>query len=754
MGDYKTVRHNYYQLLLELFIERWSKPWYEYTEKQNLSWTGHYWEHGWPSPHHGPDNMAMYAWHQVPGIDMLFNFWEEQANQFGSVRAVRELNSVGNQMGRKRKLSETYGASGWELSFEDMKRNGDWEYALGVNLMNQHLSYQTLMGDRKHDFPQSFSAHTPWWDEYNSLADYYARLSLALSSGEQINRVLILEPTTTAWMYYAVDEQYSDINSLDNNFIALLDKLEAEQVEYDLGSENIIRDHGAIENGKFEVGEQQYSFVVLPEYMHNINTSTADLLEEYMAKGGKVLSLGKPPVYIDGVETERCSEWPNEFQEEWLSMNGIDDPRFINYLLSDEFILVAQEGGMLFHQRRIFDDGQLLFLVNSSKQESCETRFVLQGNDIAKMNLFTGELENYPCVVTSDILSFDASIPPAGSLLLYISNDDIKAGRSSVKKWRGREKQLDLVEFEAKALSENVINLDYCYLTTKVDTTDLIYFYNAQTKIFNTHGFPKNPWVSSSQFKTSIIDRDTFGVSSGFAARFPFLIDTNAGELKMQLVVERPELYEVTVNGELVEALDGEWWLDKSFGLFDIGGIIITGENEVSVRASPMSVFCELEPVYLLGDFDVFALDKGWIIGKQGKAEIGSWKKQGYPFYSDKMEYTAQVEIDGKGMAKVVLPDWQGTLAYVEVNGKRAGQIFSSPGEVRVDNYVKRGANAISVTVIGSLKNLLGPHHNVSRRGIVTPWSFKFAPDIQPSGMDYDLLDYGLMEPFQLVVSE
>jgi len=154
-GDYGRIRHNYYGLLLELFIERWSKPWYEYTEEKGIAWTGHYWEHGWPSPHHGGDNMAMYAWHQVPAIDMLFNTWEGRPDQFGNVRAVKELRSAANQMGRVRTLSETYGGSGWELTFEDMKRNGDWEYVLGVNLMNQHLSYQTLMGDRKHDFPQS-----------------------------------------------------------------------------------------------------------------------------------------------------------------------------------------------------------------------------------------------------------------------------------------------------------------------------------------------------------------------------------------------------------------------------------------------------------------------------------------------------------------------------------------------------------------------------------------------------------------------
>lgn len=56
VGDYKKVRYNYYRLLLELFIERWAVPWYEYTVSKNLKWTDHYWVHGWPSPHHGGDN--------------------------------------------------------------------------------------------------------------------------------------------------------------------------------------------------------------------------------------------------------------------------------------------------------------------------------------------------------------------------------------------------------------------------------------------------------------------------------------------------------------------------------------------------------------------------------------------------------------------------------------------------------------------------------------------------------------------------
>ncbi len=186
VGDWKKVRHNYTQTLLQLFIDRWAKPWYYYCKDNNLKFTGHYWEHEWPNMRPGGDNMAMYAWHQLPAIDMLFNQFNDSSvkAQFGNIRAVKELASAANQTGMQRKLSETYGGAGWELTFTDMKRLGDWEYVLGVNLMNQHLSHISLAGARKYDYPLTFTYHEPWWNDYKYINDHYARLSIALSSGQ------------------------------------------------------------------------------------------------------------------------------------------------------------------------------------------------------------------------------------------------------------------------------------------------------------------------------------------------------------------------------------------------------------------------------------------------------------------------------------------------------------------------------------------------------------------------------------------
>ncbi|RPJ71380.1 MAG: hypothetical protein EHM24_12620, partial [Acidobacteria bacterium] len=271
-GDWKRARHNYYQLLLEQFVERWGKPYYEYCERHGLEFTGHYWEHEWPGCGSVPDNMAMSAWQQRPGIDILMNQYAEDVHaQFGNVRSVKELASVANQLGRARTIAEGYGAGGWDLRFEDMKRIGDWMYVLGINTLDQHLSYVSLRGARKRDHPQSFSYHEPWWDAYHASADYFSRLSVAMSAGEQVNDVLVIEPTTTAWMYNASGKQPPELEALGKSFQELLLAFERAQVEYDLGSEDIIRRHGAVEGNARRVGRRPYRTVVVTPPPENLN---------------------------------------------------------------------------------------------------------------------------------------------------------------------------------------------------------------------------------------------------------------------------------------------------------------------------------------------------------------------------------------------------------------------------------------------------------------------------------------------------
>jgi hypothetical protein len=99
----------------------------------------------------------------------------------------------------------------------------------------------------------------------------------------------------------------------------------------------------------------------------------------------------------------------------------------------------------------------------------------------------------------------------------------------------------------------------------------------------------------------------------------------------------------------------------------------------------------------------------------------------------------------------VKLNEWTGTVAEVRVNGTSAGIIGWEPYEKEITNLLRDGQNQIEVIVTGSLKNLMGPHHFNPEHGFVTPWSFFRAPDHQPAGSAYDMLDYGLFEDFEVL---
>lgn len=751
VGDWKRVRHNYYQLLLELFIERWSKPWYRYCENHNLIWTGHYWEHGWPNPEHGSDNMAMYAWHQMPGIDMLFNALDERPDQFGNVRAVKELASVANQLGRERTLSETYGAAGWELRFEDMKRLGDWEYVLGVNFMNQHLSYMTLVGDRKHDFPQSFSYHTPWWPYYKTLADYFARLSLALSSGEQRNTILIIEPTTTTWMYASWGESPEKLDELGDTFNSFLKQLEQRHIEYDLGSEHIIADHGSVEGDRFVVGKRAYSLVVLPAGTESLNGTTVRLLQEYVRHGGRVVCLGDPPARVDGAPSGALVQLANADSARWITAASLNEPSVAELLKSPDYELLdaASVSGQVFHMRRMFEDGQLLFFTNFSLKEASAFQCRVSGTAVLQLNTFTGEIEPYPGQSGEEAVSFSVSLAPGGSLLLFVS-DHLEQPPASQPVWQ-RDEVSPAGPITVERLSPNVLTLDYCDLTMNDSTEHGLYFYTAANKIWQAHGFDDNPWVSSSQYKTNILDKGNFADDSGFDVTYHFQVLAGVATDSLRAVIERPELWNVAVNRQPVDAVQGKWWLDRQFGVYDIGQFVHKGDNTITLSRRPMHILAELEPVYLIGDFQLMSLPHGWQVVPDRGLILGEWRQQGLPFYAEAVSYQRTYSLRKGSRYVVQAPAWYGTVIEVRVNGEQAGIIGWQPYELEITDWVCDGDNTIELRVVGSLKNTLGPHHNVSRRGIVTPWSFKYAPAGQPAGLDYDLDGYGLFDEFAVV---
>jgi len=749
VGDWKQVRHDYVRVLLELFIDRWAKPYYEYCENHGIEFTGHYWEHEWPNCLISPDNMAMYAWHQRPSIDILMNQYSEDTHgQFGNVRAVKELSSAANQLGRPRTLCEAYGAGGWDLRFEDMKRIGDWIYVLGVNTLDEHLSYITIRGARKRDHPQSFSYHEPWWNAYHVMAQYFTRLSLIMSQGRQINRILVLEPTTTAWMYQGDATQQARLKEIGDRFQEMLLSLERAQVEYDIGCEDIIARHGSTEGPRLKVGQCSYDIVVLPPLTENLDPRTMELLEKCLEANGTVLCCGEAPSRVDGRPSERgqaAAKRPG-----WKQVEASEVARMLSSRTDNAFAIERDSGdtGILFHHRRVTDDGEFLLLVNTSIDSSSAGSIRSAAHSIAKWDVGTADIT--PCVFEKTDTGVKArfELPPCGSLLLFLSQTAAAPIKEPAPSTRRVDAKGDL---QVAALEENVLTLDYVDVTAGGETKTNTYFYRASQFAFAKNGMARNPWDSAVQFGDEFIKK-TFPPDSGFEATYRFTIEERVPE-RLWIAVERPDLYTITCNGKTVTADKGAWWLDKAFGKINIAALAKLGDNRVTIKASPFTVYHELEPAYVLGTFRLRPAEAGFAIAGDSKStlKLGSWKSQGYPLYATGVSYVQEFDVgQPKGRYVVELGKWYGSVAEVRVNGKPAGYIAYQPWQCDVTNLIRSGANTIDVRVIGTLKNTLGPHHGSPPLGSAWPGSFQKGPETGPPGNSYHTVDYGLFEPFVL----
>ncbi|MBO9618262.1 MAG: hypothetical protein J7539_04425 [Niabella sp.] len=746
-GNWQKVRHNYQETLLQLFIDRWSKPMHAFLQKNHLKWTGHYWEHGWPDAGEGPDNMAMYAWHDQPGIDMLFNQFNETSPnaQFGNIRSVKELASVANQLGKERTLCETYGGAGWDLTFKDMKRLGDWEYALGVNFMNQHLSWMSMVGARKYDYPTTFSYQNSWWPYYKPLNEYFARLSYILSRGVQRNHILILEPTTTVWMYQTHDKKSNQFYAIGNNFQAFITRLEKEQAEYDLGSENIIRDHGAVINGLFKVGNASYHTVVLPPGMENVDKQTYLLLKQFVANGGKLIQLEK---------IQRCDGALISPQDALTGQhiititNNALTPELIKQLfLPDDFNITLNtpitSDGSLYHHRRLINDGQLLFLANANLKQSASGKTTVQGKKyVLLMDAETGKILNYPVAKNPKQTQFNFKVPPAGSVLFYITNSDQRVSDN----YYSTTKKIVLSGSATKVErpQENTQMIDFCDIQIQGKETKDIPVKDATRMAFTKNGFLGDPWEHQMQLKTEWVQRDTFSTGSGFTVSYHFLIGDGVNTKNFRAVIEQGKLWNaIRINGQKITPGSG-WWLDRAFSVLNVGPYLKSGNNTLSLTIDPMSIYAEIGPLFLLGNYNLEPAAKGWKLVAPKPITTGSWRKQGLPMYGHTIVYKKEYTLTrASGRYLLQLDSLRAAVAAVTINGQKAGIVYADPYTLDVSKLMKAGKNKIEIKVTGSLRNLLGPHYKAYRPGYTGPDSWNNISGY-PSGEHYILFDYGL----------
>ncbi|MCD6336263.1 MAG: hypothetical protein J7M27_13215 [Candidatus Latescibacteria bacterium] len=720
VGDYPQIRTDFWRTATELFVENYSKRMYAWCDENRLKYTGHYMAEdtlvsqiewiGAAMPH--------YEYMHVPGMDHL-------CRNIENLMTAKQVASAAQQFGKERALCEMYGGSGQNFSFEGRKWIADWHFVNAINMVNPHLSLYTMRGARKRDWPPNIFHQQPWWKHNRAIADYCARASYAITQGKRVVRILVIHPIESAWTVYTPVDTGS-ASKLSDAFARLSEDLMALSRDHDYGDESIIARHGKVEGKQFIVGEQAYDVVIVPP-ARTLRSTTLDLLESFLGNGGNLLSIKPLPTLTDGSPSDRA--WKVLRNAGMIENTKIALRNALDRTLPKDVevrSIAGSDVGPIWCHHRKAGDLDLYFLANTDLERKylVEVRVDAEGK-AEEWDLQTGEKRAVGAVIKDEGMSLCFHFEPAGSHLFTV--DRSKKPDTNAAFGPPTFKRTDAVALDGAWKLERTDPS----LRSRMTFPNALTLDTVRLKLGNgAWSEPIPTWKAHDRIQA---DGGAFTLRYAFdVAELPLDAQSNkkvhpSGETFF--VTETPEKFRIAVNGHAVEYADQGWWIDRTFRKIAVSEWIRQGENLVELSGEAAEDL-EIESAYLIGDFGVITDDgmRFRIVRARDVVQCGDLGRQGYPFFAGAVTLSRTVELkkDAGKKAYLALDGLETVVASISVNGQDGGSIFWHPHRVEISDLIRDGENEIRITLTGSLRNLLGPHHHRDGELLsVGPYSFR-----------------------------
>ena len=754
------VKLFYLDLANALFLERFAKPINDWCAAHNMIFTGHVLHEDSLMNQTVPNGslMRFYEHMGYPGIDCLTEY-----NQCYWI--VKQLASAARQLGKKWLLSELYGCTGWQFDFKGHKNVGDWQALFGINLRCQHLSWYTMEGEAKRDYPASILHQSPWYKDYKTVEDHFARMGVVLSEGEADCDVLLLNPIESLWCQAYVGwsnwifNDSKDIEPFEERYAQLFHFLTDHQIDFDYGEEEMLSRLAAVEtsNGQavLRVGKCKYKAVIVSN-MLTIRPTTLALLRSFMDLGGTVIFCGDVPSYVNAVPSDAPAA---------LAANGICVPFAEKELVaavrghSDAFVSVTNKNGAdettVFAQvRRTFGGDGVAVVVLNTDRKTPRSGLLLSlrahaGYFPEEWNLDTG-------------VRFDASAFTEERDGLYKIRLDLEAGGtrcfvlttakdaflSPLPVYKTVAEQTLTGEFPYHCDEANACVLDWCRWRRKDgDWSDEDEVLRIDRQIRTDLGLEWRGGMMLQPWYAKQFDQKKYGE---LQLSYTFEIDELPSG-PVWLAGERPELNHYRINGVELQNDDvNDFWVDECFKKMRIpADALKPARNEVTVDVTFLRT-TNVEAVYLVGDFGV-KLDgrRRTLVAAPKKIGCDNYAVFNLPFFTGNLTFELSSEdyqpiVDALPDAdRIVLTPKSFTGACVKVTFDGKTEVLGwEPFEADITDAVRRGL-PISVTVDGTRTNVFGPLHELPKpEGSCGPGSFVTEGEHWTD--DYSLLDSGL----------
>ncbi|MFP4052478.1 MAG: glycosyl hydrolase [Phycisphaerae bacterium] len=748
-GDaFSTVRRDFHCTCTELFAENFSGQIGRWCEKHNLALTGHMLAEGSLASQTKLVGACMphYEHMQWPGIDIL----RDQAEE---LITAKQCSSVSAQLDKERTLSELQGCTGWDWPLEGHKFIGDWHLAAGINFRCPHLTHYGLAGGAKRDYPASIRDHSPWWKHYRTVEDYFARLNLMLTQGRPLRDVLVIHPVETAWgLATATDDK--PVSPYDQALNSIAFSLTGRHHDWDFGDESLLEKHAKATREGLQVGQMRYRVVVVPPAM-TLRETTVQLLDKFLASGGKVLIVGEAPQRIDARPVEEGQGITDRLAGVHHCSGPETMPEALEKLLQRRLSVQVEgeegEADFVWTMLREVRGGQVLFVQSHDRQSPRRLKVTPLGRKpVLLWDPMDGSRYEVPHEVEGDYVSFTLEVPPTGSLLVSLGLTDADA--TALPEAPVIEEVRELSgPFPITRSEPNTLPLDYCrYVIDDGEPSELVPMDRADDEVRGAFGLEpreargQQPWYL---YGTGVIDTEVRG-----QCKLLMNFHVTARPSKIGLALESPEDFQVLVNGEPVGAAvgyatDDGFWVDEDIRLLYITDHVRTGENEIALEF-PYRPNVEIEPLYLVGDFgtrnrtDGNRMPEGMtLVEPPEMLQLGDWCDQGLDFYGGAVRYRMTVDKPSGKRVVLRLPEVACTAAVIHAGGKEFVLPWA-PMEADITDGLNDGPNTVDVEVIGGRKNVLGPLH-VPWKAWTGPGEFR---STNPDHTDEYLLNpHGLM---------
>lgn len=782
----EKIRHDYWHTLTERFGECYAKQLYDWCDENQLLMTGHMlYENdlGYGARVCGAA-MPHYRYMHAPGIDIL----GEQTREY---LTVKQCTSVANQYNRDMVLTETYGCTGWDFTFEGQKWLGDWQFVLGVNRRCQHLALYSITGCRKRDYPPVFNYQTTWWENNRILEDYFGRVSACVRTGEVVRDILVIHPMSTIWTMCAsapdedlnhvemnmgwLDEHIFRLNRVGEEYNRLAKTLMGIHQDFDFGDEMILEEAGRVQDGKLLVQERSYSIVIVPR-VATLFSGTVKLLNDFMDQGGKVIWTGPmismvngryiPEISEPGADADRCelrrlAQHPNlqraEDYEQAVSRLNHIHPRLLR-VKNDRM----QEDTDILAMIRKTEDGYLIFAANNDRehQHRVMLRFAAPGAVQSYDPLDDVTRPAAVRVLEQGGIEFVETFTPAMSRVYFIRTGQkpLEGGAAFPYEHPHRADRVWACLGPEAMITrdmENVLTLDRCsyrLADTEQDICALSWspdmeVWQAQRQMRDAMGL-RQIYYNGAPQRYSWICEECGADGKVFELKFTFEVN-EIPDGPLYAAIEKPLDYSLTCNRKACQETQ-EYFLDRKIIRFRVNGLK-KGVNELILKGIYRNT-TELEDIYLLGDFMVDSERR--MIQDRGRLHFGDWTMQGLYHYPGSVVYHFQVEQPPERQKRyeLKLGDYRGTLGKVTVNGKNAGILIGNTRKnVDITDFLATGSNAIDIQIIGSPRNMFGPFHQKYTGCSRISWEdFRTTGEFHTDS--YVLKPYGLQG--QIVIAE